>query len=471
MQNKKGIKQVSDAADTVLTSPKRGIKLGADWIACASVADRQLFLNDLTKGELLALPFLFDFWAMEHQLPSAGDWRSWVIMGGRGAGKTRAGAEWVRSQVEGPRPADCGSARCVALVGETLDQAREVMVFGDSGILACSPPDRRPRWHASRKRLIWPNGAVAQIFSARDPESLRGPQFDAAWADELAKWKSGRNAWDMLQFALRLGAMPRQCVTTTPRNVGVLKGLLKHPSTVRTHAATEANRANLAESFLAEVKIRYAGTRLGRQELDGILLEEAEGALWTSAQLSCCQIDTFPELDRIVVALDPPVSGHAKSDECGIIVAGACTQGPVQNWRGYILADYSLAAASPSAWSLAAIKAMDVWGGERLIAEVNQGGDMVESVIRQIDPLVAIKKVHASRGKSVRAEPVAALYEQGRIKHLRGLDGLEAQMCQMTAQGFEGKGSPDRVDALVWAVHDLLVAPAVMRRQPQIRLL
>ena len=253
----------------------------------------------------------------------------------------------MRSQVEGPRPGDCGPARCVALVGETLDQAREVMVFGDSGILACSPPDRRPQWHASRKRLIWPNGAVAQVFSARDPESLRGPQFDAAWVDELAKWKSGRNAWDMLQFALRLGTMPRQCVTTTPRNVGVLKGLLKNPSTVMTHAATEVNRANLADSFLAEVKTRYAGTRLGRQELDGILLAEAEGALWTSAQLSRCQIDVLPEFDRIVVAVDPPVSGHLKSDECGIIVAGACTQGPVQNWRGYILADYSLAAASP----------------------------------------------------------------------------------------------------------------------------
>ena len=182
---------------------------------------------------------------------------------------------------------------------------------------------------------------MAQIFSARDPESLRGPQFDAAWADELAKWKPGRNALDMLQFALRLGTSPRQCVTTAPRNVGVLKGLLKNPSTVMTHAATKANRANLADSFLTEVQTRYAGTRLGRQELDGILLDEAEGALWTSAQLSHCQIETVPELDRIVVALDPTVSGHAKSDECGIIVAGACTQGPVQNWRVYVLTNYS----------------------------------------------------------------------------------------------------------------------------------
>jgi len=219
---------------------------------------------------------------MPHQLPPEGAWRSWVILGGRGAGKTRAGAEWVRTQVEGATPLAPGRARRVALIGETFDQVREVMVFGDSGIMACSPPDRRPQWKAGEAKLIWPNGAEAKAYSAHDPEGLRGPQFDACWSDELAKWRKSQETWDMLQFALRLGEDPRVCVTTTPRNVQVLSNLLDAPTTVVTHAPTEANRANLAASFLAEVRRRYAGTRLGRQELDGVLLTDIEGALWTT---------------------------------------------------------------------------------------------------------------------------------------------------------------------------------------------
>jgi phage terminase large subunit-like protein len=346
---------------------------------------------------------------------------------------------------------------------------REVMVFGESGIMACSPPDRRPVWQATRKRLIWPNGATALVFSAHDPEGLRGPQFDGAWVDELAKWKKARETWDMLQFGMRLGDDPRVCVTTTPRNVGVLKDLLAAPSTVVTSAPTEANRAYLAESFLEEVRTRYAGTRLGRQELDGILVEEAEGALWTSGMLEAARIDRVPEMDRVIVAVDPPVTGHSGSDECGIVVVGAVTSGPVQDWRAYVLADCSFSAASPTRWANAAIRAMEQWGAERLVAEVNQGGDMVEQVIRQVDPLVPFRKVHASRGKVARAEPVAALYEQGRIFHLRGLSALEDQMCAMTARGFEGKGSPDRVDALVWAISDLILEPAAKWRNPSVR--
>ncbi|WP_299844855.1 terminase family protein [uncultured Roseovarius sp.] len=417
----------------------------------------------------MALPYLFEFWALEHQLPPGGDWRSWVIMGGRGAGKTRAGAEWVRSQMEGAKPLDPGPCRRMALVGETIDQVREVMIFGESGILACSPPDRRPEWQATRKRLIWPNGATAQAFSAHDPEGLRGPQFDSAWVDEMAKWKKARETWDMLQFALRLGDDPRVCVTTTPRNVGVLKELLESPTTVVTSAPTEANRAFLAESFLDEVRARYSGTRLGRQELDGILLDEAEGALWSSNLIEKIQIDTPPEMDRIVVAVDPPVTGRSTSDECGIVVVGARMQGPVQDWRAYVLADCSIGAASPNTWANRAINAMVEHGADRLVAEVNQGGDLVSSVIRQVDPMVPIKAVHASRGKVARAEPVAALYEQGRILHLKGLGELEDQMCAMTAQGFEGKGSPDRVDALVWALTELMIEPAAKWRRPQVR--
>ncbi|MDU8926438.1 terminase family protein [Alisedimentitalea sp. MJ-SS2] len=417
----------------------------------------------------MALPFLFEFWAMEHQLPPEGDWRTWVIMGGRGAGKTRAGAEWVRAQVEGARPQDKGVCHRLALIGETVDQVREVMVFGESGILACSPPDRRPEWQAGRKRLIWPNGAVAHVFSAHDPEGLRGPQFDGAWVDELAKWKKAREIWDMLQFGLRLGDNPRVCVTTTPRNVRVLKDILKMPSTAITSAPTEANAANLAAGFLDEVKARYAGTRLGRQELEGVLLEDVEGALWTAPALESARVEAPPELDRIVVAVDPPVTGHAGSDECGIVVVGAVTRGPVQNWKAYVLDDASVSAATPATWAKAAIAAMEQFGAERLVAEVNQGGDLVESVIRQVDPLVPLKKVHAARGKSARAEPVAALYEQGRVHHMRGLGELEDQMCAMTVQGYEGKGSPDRVDALVWALTDLMIERAAKWRHPQVR--
>jgi len=417
----------------------------------------------------MALPYLFEFWAMEHQLPPEGDWRTWVALGGRGAGKTRAGAEWVRAQVEGAKPLDAGRCRTVALVGETIDQAREVMVFGESGILNCSPPDRRPEWQATRKRLVWPNGATAQIFSAHDPESLRGPQFDCAWADELAKWKRARDTWDMLQFALRLGEAPQVCVTTTPRGVPVLKELLARDTTVVTHAPTEANAANLAQSFMEEVRARYAGTRLGRQELDGVLIEEAEGALWTAAMLEEDRVAVPPALDRVVVAVDPPTTGRAGSDECGIVVAGAVTRGPVQDWRAYVLADCSVGASSPATWARAAIRAMERYGAERLVAEVNQGGDMVAEVIRQVDPLVPVKTVHASRGKAARAEPVAALYEQGRVRHAGQMPDLEDQMCAMTARGFEGKGSPDRVDALVWALSELMIEPAAKWRHPRVR--
>ncbi len=392
-----------------------------------------------------------------------------MIMGGRGAGKTRAGAEWVRAAVEGPRPLDPGRCGRIALVGETIEQVREVMVFGDSGILACSPADRRPDWEATRKRLVWPNGAIATIHSAHDPEGLRGPQFDAAWVDEMAKWKKAQETWDMLQFALRLGDLPQVCVTTTPRNVGVLKDLLKSPSTVLTHAATEANRANLAASFLEEVRARYRGTRLGRQELDGVLLADAEGALWTSAMLEGCRAQQVPVLDRIVVAVDPATTSGAGSDECGIVVAGVQSSGPPQDWRAYVLADCTVRGLGPSGWARAAVGAMQRFGADRLVAEVNQGGQMVQEVMRQVDPLLPYKGVHASRGKVARAEPVAALYEQGRVRHVAGMDDLEDQMCRMTRRGYEGGGSPDRVDALVWALHELMIEPAAKWRQPMVR--
>jgi len=442
------------------------------WVASEPREVQGQFLNDLDEGALLALPFLFEAWALDHQLPPEGDWRTWVILGGRGAGKTRAGSEWVRAMVEGSRACDPGWAKRVALVGETYDQAREVMVFGDSGILACSPPDRRPKWVATRRTLVWPNGAEATVFSGNDPEALRGPQFDAAWIDELAKWKKPQEAWDMLQFGLRLGDDPRAVVTTTPRNIAILKTLLQRSSTVSTHATTEANAANLAASFLEEVKTRYAGTRLGRQELDGVLIDEEEGALWSLARLEEMRAGDLPEFDRIVVAVDPPVTGHTGSDECGIVVVGAVTQGAPQNWRAYVLEDATVSASSPTVWAKAAIDALARWEGDKIVAEVNQGGDLVETVLRQIDPMVPYKSVRATRGKAARAEPVAALYDQGRVRHVwGGLDALEDQMIKMTAQGFQAPGSPDRLDALVWAVHELMIVPAAGHLRPRIRTL
>ena len=447
------------------------MKSGAAWLASATQEEIDGFMGALGENALLALPWVFEFWALPHQLPPEGAWKTWVIMGGRGAGKTRAGAEWVRAQVEGARPRDPGRARRVALVAETLDQAREVMVLGDSGILACSPPDRRPKWISSRNMLEWPNGAVAQVFSAHDPESLRGPQFDAAWVDELAKWPKAQSAWDQLQFGLRLGQNPQAVVTTTPRNVDVLKGILKNPSSVITRAPTEANRAYLAASFLTEVEARFAGTMMGRQELLGEIVEDVPDALWTPQMVARAQEMAPPETLRVVVAVDPPVTATKVSDECGIVVVGADTRGEPKDWRAVVLADRSVRGASPDGWARAALAAMEEFGAERLVAEVNQGGDLVRGVIQQVDPLVPFREVRATRSKMLRAEPVAALYEQGRVAHLRGLGALERQLMQMARTGWKGQGSPDRLDALVWALTDLMVDPAGKLSRPGLRTL
>ena len=461
--------QIPKTPPKKLISTPPAAQLGADWISCAAPIVQETFLSKLSPAELLALPWMFEFWALKHQIPPKGDWRSWVIMGGRGAGKTRAGAEWIRSMAEGARPTDAGTAKRIALVGETLDQAREIMVFGESGILACSPPDRRPQWRATRRQLHWKNGAVAQIFSAHDPESLRGPQFDCAWLDELAKWKKAQAVWDMLQFGLRLGKHPRQLITTTPRDCQTLKDILANRKTVITHAPTEANRAHLADSFLADVRQKFAGTQLGRQELDGILLESREGMLWKPEQFEPRVTADLSAFDRIVVAVDPPVSHHSASDECGIVVVGAITQGARHTWRATVLADCSFKPRSPVAWARKALQAMKEYNADRMIAEVNQGGDMVETIIRNIDPLVPFRALRASRGKTARAEPISALYEQSRITHTNGLHALEEQMCQFTLHGYQGTGSPDRVDALVWALYDLIISPPTQNFVPKMR--
>lgn len=416
----------------------------------------------------MSLPWLFEHWAIAgHQLPPDGDWSTWVILGGRGAGKTRAGSEWIRAQVEGGRPGDPGRCSRVALVGESLDEAREVMIFGESGILACSPPDRKPEWQATRRRLEWPNGAVAQTFSAGDPESLRGPQFDAAWCDELGKWPKGRAAWDMLRFALRLGTRPRTLVTTTPRDNRLLAELLEAPDSVVTRAPTEANRMHLAQGFVEALARRYGGSRLGRQELDGEMVAEHEGALWSRDVLEAARAPREVALDRVVVAVDPPAT--AGGDACGIVVAGVSRAGPPQDWVAQVITDASLAGLTPQGWARRAVAMFHAHGADRLVAEVNQGGEMVETLIRQVDPMVPFRAVRASQGKSARAEPVAALYEQGRVFHRAAFRELEDQMAAMTTAGFRGTGSPDRVDALVWAITDLMIEPAKAYRQPQVR--
>ena len=394
--------------------------------------------------------------AHKHQRPPAhanggGPWTTWLMVGGRGAGKTRLGAEWVRALAYGTPPYAEHAAGQIALVGETAHDVREVMVEGPSGILRMSPRGERPLWLSSRRRLEWPNGAVAQAFSADDPEQLRGPQFDAAWCDELAKWRQAEEAFDMLQFGLRLGPRPRQLVTTTPRPIPLVKRLVTDPRTAVTRAPTQANAAHLSPAFLDEVLARYAGTRLGRQEIDGEIIEDRPDALWSRATIEACRVREAPPLARIVIGIDPPVSSRAGADACGIVAAGIAENGLV-----YVLEDATAAGLQPAGWAAKAVGLYRRLSADALIAEVNQGGEMVRAVLRQVDPTVPLRCVHATRGKYVRAEPVAAMYEQGKVKHVDPpLEQLEDQMCDFGLDGLSSGASPDRLDALVWAITDL----------------
>ena len=415
-----------------------------------------MFLNELSDEAVIAMPWIWEVWRNPlHQKEPPGNWSTWVILGGRGAGKTRAGSEWVRARAEGATPLAPGKCRRIALVGETLDQVRSVMIEGDSGILESSPPDRRPKLVISQNKLIWPNGAEATLASATNYEALRGPQFDAAWSDELAKWRYAREAWEMLQFTLRLGDDPRQLVTTTPRDVAVLREVLEEPGTVVGRAGTSANRANLAPGFVERLEARFGGTALGRQELEGELVREHEGAMWTRAMIEDGRAQEPRGLSRVVVAVDPPVSTGKGADTCGIVVAGVDMTGPYAEWQGFVLADWSCQGESPQGWAARAAKAYDEFRADRLVAEVNQGGDLVESLMRQVAPNVSYRGVHATVGKRLRAEPVAALYEQGRVHHTDAFEALEDQMCSYVGTGKEK--SPDRLDALVWALTDLIV--------------
>ncbi len=392
----------------------------------------------------------FEIFGRSDQLPlpltSSQSWTTWLILGGRGAGKTRAGAEWVKGMALGRAPYANKPTSPIALVGETFSDVREVMVEGVSGIRAIHRDEDRPNWQASRRRLVWPNGVIAQGFSAEDPESLRGPQFAAAWSDELGKWKNPDATWDMLQFGLRLGDDPRQVVTTTPRPIELLKRLAFDKKTIVSRATTRDNAMNLAPSFLETVVKRYAGTRLGRQELDGEFIEDRADALFPRNMLEEARVDAAPNLQRIVVAIDPPAGGK-RGGTCGIICCGRATNGTV-----YVLEDASVEAARPDQWAAKALSVYHAREADALVAEINQGGDMVANVIRSIDANVPMTPVRATRGKHIRAEPVAALYAQGKVKHVGAFPELEDQMCLFGPDGLSSGKSPDRLDALVWAV-------------------
>jgi predicted phage terminase large subunit-like protein len=390
-----------------------------------------------------------------------GRWHTWLLLGGRGSGKTRAGAEWVRAQVIGEPPLADRRSRRIALVGDTIAQVRSIMIEGVSGLMSVYPPDERPKLEASKNQLLWDNGTMAQLFAADDPDSLRGPQFDAAWCDELAKWRRPDLAWDNLQFALRLGKWPQCVVTTTPRPLLILKKILDDPATASTHSRTSDNASFLSPSFLAEMRRRYGDTPIGRQELEGEIVEERMTGLWKRSQIDQGRMLARPELIRIVVAVDPPVTSTAGSDSCGIIVAGLGV-----DKRAYVLADRTVQGREPTTWAKAAVAAYHDHEADAIVVETNQGGDLLVQMFKSIDAMVPVKKVYASRGKYVRAEPVSTLYAEGRVAHVGELPELERQMCDFAADGLSHGKSPDRLDALVWAITELMLAS---RANPSIR--
>lgn len=388
----------------------------------------------------------------------AGDWLVWLILAGRGYGKTRVGSEVIRSWACGRTPLERGKFERMALVAETAADVRDVMVEGESGILAVHPSGFKPFYEPSKRRLTWPNGAMAFTYNATEPDQLRGPQHDAAWCDELAKWRYAEDTYAMLQFGMRLGERPRYVITTTPRPIRVLKEIMDANDTVITRGTTAENRNNLPASFYEKVFKRYSGTRLGRQELDAEILDDNPNALWSRDAIDDMRVDEPNELERVVIAIDPSgTRGDAEqsANDVGIVVAGRA-----HNDHAYVLADRTCN-LSPAQWAARAIAAYREFGCDRLVAERNFGGAMVEHVIRTADPDVSYREVTASRGKWVRAEPVAALYEQGRVHHVGSFPQLEDEMLDFTPDGMANGESPNRLDALVWALTELMLKSPV----------
>lgn len=414
----------------------------AEKLANLTPDERAQVLSALTDAEAEAL--LYDwrgFLARPDQIAPEGDWDIWITLAGRGWGKTETGAQWVREQVE-------SGARSIALVAETQKDLEEVMV---ARLLAIYPPGEAPRVKYKPVRIEWPSGATALGYNGTQPEQLRGPEFDTAWVDELAKYRYAREAWDMLQFCMRSGNHPRQLVTTTPRPIELIKAIVagQEGRVHVTKGRTRDNIANLAPSFVGKLEARYGNSRLGRQELNAEILGDLPGALWSQSTLDTYRVAEAPEIGRTVVAIDPAVTNTEDSDEHGLVVAGI---GPDQT--GYLLADESLR-GSPMDWARAAIALAKKWQADGVVVEVNQGGDMVAHTLRTIAPSLNIIEVRATRGKHVRAEPIASLYEQGRVRHVGQFPEIENQMTQFTTEGYQGEGSPDRVDAVVWAFTEL----------------
>ncbi len=388
---------------------------------------------------------LYDWrlWRRPKQSTPDGNWRTWLILAGRGFGKTRTGAEFVREQVNN------GTAKHIALVGATAADVRDVMIEGESGLLTVFPPHQRPQYEPSKRRVTFHNGSQASAYSADEPDRLRGPNHDLAWADELAAWRYSE-AWDQLTLGLRIGTHPRSVVTTTPRPVDVIRRLMRTDdgSVHLTRGSTYENVKNLAPAFVDEILKRYEGTTLGRQELHAEVLDDLEGALWQRSKLDELRVVKHIEMKRIVVAVDPAISNRAESAETGIIVAGIGLDN-----QGYVLDDLSMK-GSPAEWAQAVVLAYHKYKADRIVLEANQGGDMVRHTIATVERNAPIKLVHASRGKRTRAEPVAALYEQGRVHHVGFYPQLEDQLCGWVPDYGD---SPDRLDALVWALTELMV--------------
>ncbi len=438
------------------TRPQR--KITAETLRQLKSGKVEELFKDLGPSKVEELKHDWNFWARDNQLaPEGKDWNTWFINAGRGFGKTRSGVEWVREQVK------CGVKRIAAVASTNSDIGR-VMVKGESGFLSvCWKGDKTykgkrmgfPDWSPTNRTLTWENGAQVQFFSAEEPERLRGPQFEIAWCDETASWNKDMDTWTMLQFCMRLGKHPRIMVTTTPKPTKLIRQIINNPTTIVTTGSTFDNSANLANTYITAVREQYEGTRLGRQELYAEVLEEAEGALWTTQMLDNAAIKhgDVPDLTRIVVALDPAITSNAESDMTGIVVAGIDINGVA-----YILGDYT-DKLSPQGWALKATELYHSYEADRIVAEVNQGGDMVKTTIYGEDPSVSYKAVRASRGKFARAEPVSALYERGLVKHVvnppdgASLNELETQM--RTWEPLGSIGSPDRLDAMVWAITDL----------------
>lgn len=421
--------------------------------------ERESFLSSLSKEALASLKYDWDFWSRPNQRAPEGDWNTWLVMAGRGFGKTRMGAEWIRSLAH--KYPGCR----IALVAETAADARDVMIKGDSGLLSVDPTLSEDDWSPTNRCLSWPNGSKAYTYNGTTPDQLRGPQHHFAWVDELAKFEYMQDAWDQVQFGLRLGRHPQCLVTTTPRPLPLIKKLRADPDTVVTMGATLDNSANLAKNTIKQLYDRYGNTRLGRQELEGEILDDIPGALWKREDIDDARIKEAPsDLDRVIVAVDPAASSQEGSDENGIVVVGLARDKDGYA-RGYVLEDASLR-GSPEEWARQAVRMYRKWSADKIVAEKNNGGDMVMSVLKAADRSVPVKLVHASRGKVVRAEPISALYEQGRVHHVGRHDLLEDQMCLFSVDNVRNSstGSPDRVDALVWGLTEIFEKIAGRRR-------